>query len=136
MNHIRMFGYGNAMELQELTDENVADIEIKVRTRMLSVLKAESEVDISKELRINWFGRFYWNAPHEFEFLSGEKKLLRRLVEYAKSVNERNNNPKEEFENKTELKTFMETLPQSQILLRTLLDSSVNNLDRKKGGCR
>lgn len=80
---IRMFGYGNAIELQELTDENIADIENKVKQRMLSVLEAEHN-EVSKELRINWFGRFYWNTPEDFEFLSGEKKLIKRMINHIK----------------------------------------------------
>lgn len=80
-----MFGFGSALALQDLEDEDIKYIEEKIRTKTLSILSPDSDQNFSKHQKIDIYGFFHANTPSEFEFLPGEKKMIKRLVKHVKS---------------------------------------------------
>lgn len=94
---------------------------------------------LSKQQRIDTFGVFYWNSPHEFEFQSAEKKMLKHLAAHVKDVVENKGYSYftadiKESNCKNEQIEFKYT--QSQVLLSKLVAATNTNVGRKKNGFR
>lgn len=92
----RMNGFANALTFKDIDDEDIEAVEHFVKTQTFKILSnkilssdstsADCDVLVECEQMINYFGEVYKEAPKHFKFLAGDRKLIKRLVEYVKQA--------------------------------------------------
>lgn len=128
---IRLSEFANALSLQALDDDDIALMEIFFRNQLLDYV---SGLDPVKD---DYFGPFFSNVPSEFTFLPGDKKLIRGLVAHVKGVGESEKGIGH-FNAKIEEKDGFSSDASAKmpILLRKLVETSIQNSTRKPNGFR
>lgn len=85
--------FSNPLTFKHINDEDIANVERLVQTKTLQMLEKntnesilgmhterEADVLIEDDVLKEYFGDVYYNDPHNFEFLPGDKKLIKLLV--------------------------------------------------------
>lgn len=134
----RLFGYGVAVTFDQLAEYELSDIEEKIRSKVFDRINFGK----SPELVQKHFGKFYASQPQEFEFSSGDKKLIMRLVQNVKdTVNCQGYKHFEEESinlesDEDEGDTLAVSQPYTQVLLNKLLEAAKKNSNRRQQGYR
>lgn len=90
-----MYGFGNALAFSLVNDADITDVENLIKSRTLTILTAnsndtdglEQDNSLSKEIQMKeYFGDMYYKDSKNFEFLPGDKKLIKYLVNHIKIV--------------------------------------------------
>lgn len=75
------------MSLKECTDDDIVKVEIFIREKWAAVMmKKKFDGEANKTGMVNYFGEFYWERPHKFEFAPGDKKLIKAFVTHVKQI--------------------------------------------------
>lgn len=138
-----MYGYGSAITFKDLTDQDIANIEHKVRTQLLNRIKLHEPTESISTVILQHFGRFYSSHPEEFEFLPGEKSLIKKFIKHVNDMIIQNGYKYfetnwVETEHGTKLSTAVKTENHlyAQVLLNHFVAAANKNANRSPQGYR
>lgn len=91
--------FSNAFTFKNLNDDDIASVERLIQNKMLEMLEKnlhesvlenqtehDAEILIEDETLKEYFGDVYYNDPHNFEFLRGDRKFISLLVEHVQKT--------------------------------------------------
>lgn len=89
-----MYGFSNALAFSLVDDADIAEVENLIKSRTLTILTVNSNEGkanehgsvLADEQLKEYFGEMYFQNPNKFEFLPGDKKLIKYLVTHIKNV--------------------------------------------------
>lgn len=122
-----------------MVEAELSDIEEKVRTKVFVCIEKSNE---SSHLVQKHFGKFYASQPHEFEFSSGDRKLIMHLVQNVKDTVKREgykhfaDQPINMGNDEDKANTLGEPQSYTQVLLNKLLEAAKKNANRRQQGYR
>lgn len=140
-----MCGFAHPLSFKNINDEHISEVEQFMRVKFND--KSFQKPSQSKE---NLFGKIFANDPERFQFLPGERLLIKELVAHVKRIVDNGgiNNGMQHFQKiistNTNTNTITETsetqlkLPDTRthFFLGKLLAAADRNASRKKGGYR
>lgn len=81
---LRFCNFGNALTLKEIDENDILIIENDIRTKMVQWLENHSLLENSDSLHLSDIvGSFYSSNPKDFQFLPGDKKMIKQLAKYV-----------------------------------------------------
>lgn len=87
----RFCNFGNALTLKEIDDSDITIIENDIRTKMVQWLENNKMLENDDFLNLNdIFGPIFSSNPKDFQFLPGDKKMIKQLAEYIKKTIDNN----------------------------------------------
>lgn len=137
-----MSGFANPISFKNVNDKQIDEVQKFIREKS-DILKSQFKGDT-----LNLFGRIYSNCPERFEFLPGERILIKEMAAHVKQIADCGgvNKGIGHFQPEVSIKsisvesksTANETLPNTRthFLLNKLLEHAIQNAPRKKGGYR
>lgn len=69
-------GFDDIQLLKDITEKNIFEIEVFVKTKLHTCIKQEDY--------INYYGPLYCNSPENFQFVLGHKIILDKISQYCK----------------------------------------------------
>lgn len=97
--------FSDPFVFKTINDDDIADAEKLIQTKTLQMLEnslnesvlgehAERDTDVlvDEDTLREYFGDVYYNDTHNFEFLPGDKKLIKLLVEHVQNVDSKGDN--------------------------------------------
>lgn len=79
LNYFRLFGFGNALSLEDCSEEDIQEMEKFMREEWALIFGRRDKIQM-----INYFGEFYFENPFKFKLLQGDKKLIKNLSAYVR----------------------------------------------------
>lgn len=119
--------------MMEISDDIISEMEKFTRTHLASRLERKDEHE-----RINHFGQFFASNPKDFQFVAGEKILLKQLASQVKAIVEKKGIDYFDKSSNTQLKVGSADAQRSgtHMFLEKLLQQANRNYLRKKQGYR
>lgn len=78
-----VYGFASAATIKTITDDDINDIEMFMKTKYASKLAEKSKTDIDYELL---FGEMHASNPEQFELSGGEKRLIQIIASHVKKT--------------------------------------------------
>lgn len=91
-----MAQFGNALTFKHVNDSDINDVEKLIRNKMIDKIERDmndsvsgageaDELLIDDDMKKEYFGDVYYKEPNDFEFLPGDLKLIKLLVDHVRS---------------------------------------------------
>lgn len=144
---LRLCGYANALTFKNITNDDIDSVENFIKNDALNYLSSitalnesersgfvkEDEVLVDNQQLIDYFGKLYASQPQNFRFQSGDRILIKALVERVKDIVDKNgiNAGLKKFKNKKNIKTKSKSKKQESTTQSTL-DLKIELTERVK----
>lgn len=89
-------GYGNALTFKDLDDSDIAAVQEFIRNKTLNFISKdlhesigeheECDVLLTEDLLEEYFGPLYKNSTDQFEFRSGDIKLIKQIKKFVEKT--------------------------------------------------
>lgn len=126
---------------EQLTDEDIDEVQRFVRERFLTILKSRKTFDESESNMTKYFGPEFASCPDQFKFQIGDLKLIKIIQSHVKKELQEGKKftqieiiPKENKSSKT--KPLSDDGARTYFFLNKLQAAADLNSNRKKGGYR
>lgn len=98
---------------KDLTDNDIEEVEIFVRQRLLPYLISKKYTDLNEDSMIKYFGETYAHDTHQFKIRIGDKKIIRIIIAHVKQM--------VDDDKIAHMKLFKTTLPIVDRYIQTLI---------------